>query len=335
MTKMTPVSAEGDGAPSRRRIHLREISGESETPQESVGQELRAARLRRGEDLATVSRALKIRKDHLEAVEEDDLNRLPGKTYAIGFVRTYAGYMGLDAAKMVERFKQEISGRQIDHLTSASVMPDLDGRKLPYGWRIVAAVVVLVVAYGAWHLLAAGPAPQPVPPAPVINPPRRVAANPAPPRPAPQTEAVPSPALQQIPPATPVGDTATPGPAAPVSGSTASPASATNAAVSKAAAAGHVYGAQNKNSRVVLRAASDTHIAVRGADGRVFINRVLNAGDRYNVPNLVGLSLSSDNAGALEMDLDGAALGRAGADSQAIDGITLDPKAIADRFNKR
>jgi cytoskeleton protein RodZ len=309
---------------------LREISGESEAPLESVGLELRAARLRRGEDLATVSRALKIRKDHLEAVEEDDLNRLPGKTYAIGFVRTYAAYLGLDATKMVERFKQEISGRQIDHLTSASVMPDLDGRKLPYGWRILAGVVVLVVAYGAWHLLAAGPAPQPVPPAPLIAPPRRVVANPAPPRPAPQTEAVPSPALQQIPPATPVGGTATPAPAAPATGTPVS----TGAAV-PAAPAGRVFGAQNKNSRIVLRAAADTHIAVRGADGRVFINRLLNAGDRYNVPNLVGLSLSSDNAGALEMDLDGTTMGRAGADQQAINGIILDPKAIADRFNKR
>ena len=63
------------------------------------GQDLRAARLRRGDDLATVSRALKIRKDHLEAVEEDRLGGLPGKTYAIGFVRSYAGYLGLDASR--------------------------------------------------------------------------------------------------------------------------------------------------------------------------------------------------------------------------------------------
>ncbi len=83
-------------AAGRRRIHLREISGDSETPLETVGQDLRAARLRRGDDLATVSRALKIRKDHLEAVEEDRLENLPGKTYAIGFVRSYAGYLGLD-----------------------------------------------------------------------------------------------------------------------------------------------------------------------------------------------------------------------------------------------
>src|SRR5579862_6852215 len=137
MTKVTHLTLDGGGSLSRKRIHLREISGEADAPLETVGQDLRAARLRRGEDLATVSRALKIRKNHLEAVEEDDLTRLPGKTYAIGFVRSYAGYLGLEATQMVERFKLEISGRQDDHATSAASMPDEEGRRLPQGWRIV------------------------------------------------------------------------------------------------------------------------------------------------------------------------------------------------------
>src|SRR5579864_1335796 len=119
MTKLTQLSLDGEGG--RRRLHLREISGDSESPLETVGQDLRAARLRRGEDLATVSRALKIRKNHLEAVEEDDLTRLPGKTYAIGFVRSYAGYLGLEATQMVERFKLEISGRPDIHSAAAPV----------------------------------------------------------------------------------------------------------------------------------------------------------------------------------------------------------------------
>ena len=71
MTKLTQMSLENDGSgdkdgTNRRRIHLREISGDSESPLETVGQDLRAARLRRGDEIAQVSRALKIRKDHLE-----------------------------------------------------------------------------------------------------------------------------------------------------------------------------------------------------------------------------------------------------------------------------
>ena len=104
MTKLTQMSLDNDGSAekdglNRRRIHLREISGDSESPLETVGQDLRAARLRRGDEIAQVSRALKIRKDHLEALEEDRLEDLPGKTYAIGFVRSYACHLGLDSAQ--------------------------------------------------------------------------------------------------------------------------------------------------------------------------------------------------------------------------------------------
>src|SRR5215469_8526383 len=111
MTKVTHLSLDERGALSRKRIHLREISGDADAPLETVGQDLRAARLRRGDDLATVSRALKIRKDHLEALEEDRFEALPGKAYAVGFVRSYADYLGLDPLQCVERFKGEIAGR--------------------------------------------------------------------------------------------------------------------------------------------------------------------------------------------------------------------------------
>ncbi len=54
------------------------------------------SRQRLGDDLATVSRVLKIRKDHLEALEEDHFEQLPGRAYAIGFIRSYSDYLGLD-----------------------------------------------------------------------------------------------------------------------------------------------------------------------------------------------------------------------------------------------
>src|ERR1700748_2011949 len=115
MTKFTQMAANEDASSedggSRRRIHLREISDDADAPLETVGQDLRAARQRRGDDLASVSRALKIRKDHLEALEEDRFEQLPGRAYAIGFVRSYADYLGIDPVQSVERFKMEIAGR--------------------------------------------------------------------------------------------------------------------------------------------------------------------------------------------------------------------------------
>ena len=129
MTKVTHLTVEEGGGQNKRRIHLREISGDSDAPLETVGQDLRAARLRRGDDLATVSRALKIRKDHLEALENDRLEDMPGKTYAIGFVRSYARHLGLDAAQFVERFKRDISGRADEQSREPAPMPLQNARR--------------------------------------------------------------------------------------------------------------------------------------------------------------------------------------------------------------
>ena len=331
MTKVTQLSLDEDGGLGRRRIHLREISGDSEAPLETVGQDLRAARLRRGDDLATVSRSLKIRKDHLEAVEEDDLESLPGRTYAIGFVRSYATYLGLDTTATVARFKQEIAGRHEEHPTSAPTLQDDDGRRLPYGWRIVAGIVVLALVYGAWHLLSAGSATQTVPLPPVLTPPH-VAAAPAPvePAPAPDNTTVDA----RTPPAdpAPAPQTAKPQPDNQAALAPAAPSPAAAVPAVPDASPGQTFGNQNKGVRVVLRARGDTHIEVRGQDGMVYINRNVKAGDSYKVPNIVGLSLSSSNAGAVELDLDGLAMGRAGADQEA-GNTQLDPQAIVDRYN--
>src|SRR4051812_2077869 len=169
MTKFTQMAANEDDGASRRRIHLREISGDGDHPLETVGQDLRAARIRRGDDLAAVSRSLKIRKDHLDALEGDRLDDLPGKTYAIGFVRSYARYLGLDATEMTERFKAEISGRHDEHVPPPASLHEEENRRLPYGGRVLAGVVILAVLYGAWHIFfAARDTAPPVPPAPTL-----------------------------------------------------------------------------------------------------------------------------------------------------------------------
>ena len=72
---------------------------------------------------------------------------------------------------------------------------------------------------------------------------------------------------------------------------------------------------------------------MQGGDGKVFINRALNAGDSYMVPDQVGLTLTTGNGGAVELDLDGTSMGTAGKTGQVGDNVSLDPQAIADRYN--
>lgn len=340
MTKITPMAANEDDGSSRRRIHLREISGDADAPLETVGQDLRAARIRRGDDLAAVSRVLKIRKDHLDALESDRQEDLPGKTYAIGFVRSYARYLGLDVNVLVERFKAEIAGRGDENALPATSLHDDDGRRLPHGWRILAAIIGIALIWGVWHIFfAARDAAPPVPPPPTLAritetpkpapPPPVPTADPAATAPQPGTPAPQAAAPQgQAPAATPpVTAQAQPKPPAP---QVAVPA------VPDATLSGQVFGQQNREGgRVALRARGATRITVRGADGRLYINRDLAAGEVYYVPNLPGLSVAVSNAGALEVDLDGVSLGRAGTAAQVLGKVSLDPQSLADRFNNR
>ncbi len=299
-----------------RRIHLREISGDSDTPLETVGQDLRSARLRRGDDLATVSGVLKIRKDHLEALEEDRLDALPGRTYAVGFVRSYADYLGLDASQCVERFKAEIAGRSdSDHIPQVTVIDEDDHRRLPQGWKIIASVVVLLMIFAAYYLISSTSAMLSQPATPL--PPSQLA-------PKPVAHAAPRPAAV---PQTMLGSTVPPASSAPATGIAVPPATVAPLPP------GQTYGEQNHNARVVLRVHQAVRVLVQGPDGVAYINRTLNPGDIYDVPNIVGVTLTTTNAGAVEVDLDGQSMGYAGQGAGVAEGISLDPQSIVDRSN--
>lgn len=358
MSKVTHLTLDEGGGLNRRRIHLREISGDADAPLETVGQDLRAARLRRGDDLATVSKALKIRKDHLEALEEDRLEALPGRTYAIGFIRSYADYLGLDPILSVDRFKREIAGRG-EVPQPAVFSEEHDERRLPHGWLVIAVVVLGLVVYGAVRLARSADTLLTEPVAPV---PANLAAHAgdsakAQPRHAPTVSKIPEPTAQTgtTPPPAPLpgnvtgaNTVQTPAVANPdgllgsgpgvLSGppQSVSPANGQTASLTPPPPVpqGHVYGAQNGDARVILHAIRPARVLVEASDGTVFINRTLAAGDSYRVPDRVGVTLTTPDGGAVEFELDGQPMGAAGRPRQMTEAISLDPQAIVDHYNR-
>ena len=69
-----------------------------------IGATLRSAREQRGRSLDDAAEATKIRVSQLAALEEDAFDQLPGPTYARGFLRAYAEYLGLDAQLLIDEF---------------------------------------------------------------------------------------------------------------------------------------------------------------------------------------------------------------------------------------
>lgn len=110
MAEVLRLTPDNGGELARPGLHSRKTSGDADVAPESVGQELCNARQRSGKMLMDVWRELKINPDYLLAIEESRFKALPGRVYAIGFVRAYAAYLGLDAEVLVDRLKAEMAG---------------------------------------------------------------------------------------------------------------------------------------------------------------------------------------------------------------------------------
>ena len=68
------------------------------------GGKLRQARERRGISLRQIATSTKIGVAALEALERNDISKLPGGIFSRGFVRSYAVEVGLDPEETVREF---------------------------------------------------------------------------------------------------------------------------------------------------------------------------------------------------------------------------------------
>ena len=89
-----------------------------------------------------------------------------------------------------------------------------------------------------------------------------------------------------------------------------------------------VYGADNEDARIVLRAKLDSWVQIRDGEDGLVMTRVLREGDIYRVPNQEGLTLLTGNAGGIEIMVDGAALAPIGPVGSVRRDVALDPELL-------
>ncbi|MFW7266683.1 RodZ domain-containing protein [Gluconacetobacter sp. Hr-1-5] len=318
----------------------------------SVGPTLRARREQLGWALPDVAAWLRIRLSFLEAMEDDRVKDLPGNVYTLGFLRTYAQALGLDAEALVARFKTEARGR-IDCKPELSFPAPAASGAMPVGVMVLLGVVIIVLAYVGWYRMTGGQSapPQPVPSvfsaipgmtrqAPTspqvasVLPPERA---PGPPRPLSGAEksAITDGDLPADP--TPVPDShAEPGAPAAMADSAGNDAAVpagvpsvaqpaapgtTPAAVAPAAPAPAPVpaapAAGTAPGQIILTASAQTWVQVRVAGGPVIYDHILQAGESWSAPqDKTDLLLTVGNAGGLVVSADGVTtqpLGRNGA----------------------
>lgn len=139
---------------------------EMAAPQGGAGQRLRAAREAKGLSLSQVAAETRIPERHLTSIENGEFHRLPSRTYAIGFTRTYARLVDLDEKEMLDQVRAELAaGDPVRDASPAKFEPG-DPARVPsrgLAWLSAAAVVLLLVGgfsfYRSYFAPGMGPAP--------------------------------------------------------------------------------------------------------------------------------------------------------------------------------
>lgn len=108
---------------------------------ESLGAVLKNAREEKGISLYQAEKDTFILRRYLEALEAEDFSAFPGETYLMGFLKSYAEYLGLDPQRMVSLY------RNIRLQEQEPPIEDLVGRPRSFPWWIL-LVVLLVIGVG-------------------------------------------------------------------------------------------------------------------------------------------------------------------------------------------
>jgi cytoskeleton protein RodZ len=113
-----------------------------------VGAQLRQARMARGEQIEDVAENLRIRASYLHGLEQGDLSVIPGRTYALGFLRSYARYLGFDGDDLIAQIRSSVAGLTSGaHLHGRTPLAESRLPKLPI---LVISLAALAGIYAGW-----------------------------------------------------------------------------------------------------------------------------------------------------------------------------------------
>ncbi len=148
----------------------------SQLPLDNTAQRLVRAREAAGMTVEQLAAETRIPQRHIEAIEQGDFERLPSRTYAIGFSRTYAKSVGLDDKEVAAQLRSELGEADHTRATAQQYEPG-DPARVPsrsLAWLSAAAVVLLLAGgytfYRSYWAPGAGPAPLAEPEAPPSGP---------------------------------------------------------------------------------------------------------------------------------------------------------------------
>lgn len=112
----------------------------------TVGQILRETREVKLYTLEDIEKAIKIRKELLIALEDDNYKKLPPPTFVRGFIKNYATFLGLDSNKLLAVFRREFAeGRHKPYVMDAFSNPVGKPKFKFTPTQLLGAVIILII----------------------------------------------------------------------------------------------------------------------------------------------------------------------------------------------
>jgi cytoskeleton protein RodZ len=289
-------------------------------PMAGFGENLRREREMRGVSLEEISIATKISIRFLQAIENEELSKLPGGIFTRSFLRTYARYLGLDEERVLADC--QLAGQQ---------KPEVDIRRIPTNrarrngaasrTRIIALLVAGVLLAGGYALFRysrrimeqQSSTPIVVPPSTTANgtnPPTITGPGPnTPPTAAPVQPAAPAqpennPLLTATPASPTTGAATAPEPLQgipPSPGAKASPANQSATSEASSAVAAHT-------DLVLQLGATERAWVAIDADGKTVLQKVLNPNEVENLKAHDSFDVTTGNAQGVVLTLNGETL---------------------------
>ena len=117
----------------------------SYSPASDFGSRMRHVREQRGLSLRHIAQTTKLSMSALEALEHNDISRLPGGLFSRAFVRSYAAAIGADPEETVREFLSQFPQQAVTGASSAPADGPSPARRVVVRAMMIAATIVVVV----------------------------------------------------------------------------------------------------------------------------------------------------------------------------------------------
>jgi len=276
-------------------------------PMERIGDILRRERERRGDDLQQIADYLCIRRGFLAAIETSRYDEFPADAYVIGFLRSYAEYLGLNGKDAIDYYRYEMAGRR-NKPPLLMPVPISEGRT-PNAIILISAAVAAILVYAVWYGLSSSDrASVVVPPPPVTS----------------SSDALPA-ATPVSNPVAQVTQPVTTQPVLPLVAATSTtpasivlpgPSSTQTMNMPPSIEAGKTSPTSEAGSQVpetphvVIKADQASWVLITDVSGHTVFDHVMKAGETYSAPNMGGLSLTTGNGSGITLTINGVVMPR-------------------------